>query len=90
MKWFISAFCLGFPELGREGKEGCALDLRGAQVVHQLKNQSEDSGQVSPAAQPYYSCADSVLQPVFLGPLCCEDKRQMGMYKVMAYTERQG
>lgn len=23
MKWFIS---LGFPALGREGKEGCALD----------------------------------------------------------------
>lgn len=26
MKWFVSAFSLGFPELGREGKEGCALD----------------------------------------------------------------
>lgn len=26
MKWFISAFSLGFPVLGREGKEGCALD----------------------------------------------------------------
>lgn len=26
MKWFISAFSLEFAELGREGKEGCALD----------------------------------------------------------------
>lgn len=38
MKWFISAFCLGFPELGREGKQGCALDPRGAQIIPRLKS----------------------------------------------------